>query len=228
MRDLSQPVLSVHVALGWPVGEEQVPSAALGVEDLGWLVPVTPMQPAFLTTNPPEAIGTRIHVIRGVKVMFDFDNAELYGVPTKALNQGVKRNRERFPEDFMFQLTTDELENWRSQIVTSNLAVKMGLRRPPYAFTEHRVTMLASVLKSDQAAQMSIRIVRAFVQLREMLAAHRDLTLRVDRIEQQQHTHASVIEILAEEIDNLKLPQAKPFKQPIGFKVLASGGGEVA
>ena len=160
--------------------------------------------------------------------MFDFDIAELYGVPTKALNQGVKRNRERFPEDFMFQLTTDELENWRSQIVTSNLAVKMGLRRPPYAFTEHGVTMLASVLKSDQAAQMSIRIVRAFVQLREMLAAHRDLTLRVDRIEQQQHTHASVIDILAEEIDNLKLPQAKPFKQPIGFKVLASGGGGVA
>ncbi len=88
---------------------------------------------------------------------------------TKALNQGVKRNVERFPEDFMFQLIKEELEDWRSQFVTSNPGDKMGLRRPPYAFTEHGVTVLASVLKSDQTAQMSIRIVRAFVQLRKML-----------------------------------------------------------
>ena len=158
--------------------------------------------------------------------MFDFDIAELYGVQTRALNQGVKRNLDRFPEDFMFQLSEEELENWRSQIVTSNLSAKMGLRRPPYLFTEHGVTMLASVLKSDQAIQMSIRIVRAFVQLREMLVAHRDLAVRVDRIEQEQKTHASVIDILAEEIDSLKLPAPEPPKRAIGFQALAFAGGD--
>ena len=155
--------------------------------------------------------------------MFDFDLAELYDVPTGALNQGVKRNLERFPEDFMFQLSKEELANWRSQIVMSNLSTKMGLRRAPYAFTEHGVAMLASVLKSGRAVQMSIRIVRAFVQLREVLAAHRDLAARVDRIEREQEIHASVIDILAEEIDGLKLPVAVPLKRPIGFQALASG-----
>ena len=202
------------------MGEEQVSLAALGVQDLDQFLPVSLMPAAIAIPNP---IGTRIHVIRSVKVMFDFDIAELYGVPTKALNQGVKRNVQRFPEDFMFQLTKEELEDWRSQFVTSNSGDKMGLRRPPYAFTEHGVTMLASVLKSDQAAQMSIRIVRAFVQLREMLVNHRELTLRVDRIEQQQNTHESVIDILIDEIDNLKLPQPKPFKGSLGFIALASG-----
>ena len=222
MRGLSQPRLPRHVAVVRPVGKEQISHAALGVEDLDQFVQVgLEMQEGTLIPNP---IGNRINVIRGVKVMFDFDIAELYGVPTKALNQGVKRNAERFPEDFMFQLTAEELEDWRSHFVTSNLAGKMGLRRAPYAFTEHGVTMLASVLKSDRAAQMSIRIVRAFVQLREMLVNHRELTLRVDRIEQKQNIHESVIDILAEEIDNLKLPQARPFKGQIGFKALASSG----
>jgi hypothetical protein len=144
--------------------------------------------------------------------------AELYAVPTKALNQAVKRNSERFPEDFMFQLSREELEDWRSQIVTSNLSVKMGLRRPPCAFTEHGVTMLASILKSSCAIQMSIRIVRAFVHLREMLAAHRDLALRMDRIEQEQQNHASVINILADEIDALKLPPPDPPKRTVRFQ----------
>ena len=217
---MSQPILPRDLALGRAVGEEQVSLAALGVQDLDQFLPVSLMPAAIAIPNP---IGTRIHVIRSVKVMFDFDIAELYGVPTKALNQGVKRNVQRFPEDFMFQLTREELEDWRSQFVTSNSGDKMGLRRPPYAFTEHGVTMLASVLKSDQAAQMSIRIVRAFVQLREMLVNHRELTLRVDRIEQQQNNHESVIDILIDEIDNLKLPQPKPFKGSLGFIALASG-----
>ena len=217
---MSQPILPRDLALGRAVGEEQVSLAALGVQDLDQFLPVSLMPAAIAIPNP---IGTRIHVIRSVKVMFDFDIAELYGVPTKALNQGVKRNVQRFPEDFMFQLTKEELEDWRSQFVTSNSGDKMGLRRPPYAFTEHGVTMLASVLKSDQAAQMSIRIVRAFVQLREMLVNHRELTLRVDRIEQQQNNHESVIDILIDEIDNLKLPQPKPFKGSLGFIALASG-----
>ena len=167
----------------------------------------------------PDQIGRRIHLVRGFKVMFDFDLADLYDVPTKVLIQGVKRNIERFPEDFMFQLSKEELENWRSHFVTSNLNAKMGLRRPPYAFTEHGVTMLASVLRSDRAVQMSIRVVRAFIQLRQMILADQlDLTARVDRLERQQEDQGSVINILAEEIDGLKLPPPDPPKRAFGFR----------
>jgi ORF6N domain len=103
---------------------------------------------------PLELIERRIYLIRGQKVMLDSDLAELYQVPTKALNQAVRRNPGRFPGDFMFQLTDEELENWRSQIVTSNPAARMGLRRPPYAFTELDA-MLSSVLNSDRAVEHS-------------------------------------------------------------------------
>lgn len=95
--------------------------------------------------------------------MLDSDLAELYQAPTFRLNEAVKRNRDRFPEDFMFQLTKEELENWRSQIAISNPGAKMGLRRPPYVFTEHGVAMLSSVLNSPRAVQMNILIVRAFI-----------------------------------------------------------------
>lgn len=168
--------------------------------------------------SPSTAIGPRIQLVRGQKVIFDFDIAELYGVATKALNQGVKRNPGRFPEDFMFQLNNEEYQNWRSHFVTSNPQAKMGLRRPPFAFTEHGVTMLASVLKSEQAVEMSIRIVRAFIQLREFVATQRDLAARVDRIEREQDNHTSVINILAEEIDALKAPPPEPPKRSIGFR----------
>lgn len=100
---------------------------------------------------PNETIEQRILLVRGHKVMLDRDLAELYAVPTKVLNQAVQRNRKRFPEDFMFQLSKDEFDDWRSQIVTSNPAAKMGLRRRPYAFTEQGVAMLSSVLHSDRA-----------------------------------------------------------------------------
>jgi hypothetical protein len=100
-------------------------------------------------------------------------------VLTKALNQAVKRNLDRFPEDFMFQLSKEEFEGWRSQIATSNPGAKMGIRRPPYAFTEHGVAMLASVLNSGRAVQMSILIVRAFVKLRELAATNKDLAGKV-------------------------------------------------
>jgi hypothetical protein len=113
---------------------------------------------AILPT-PVELIERRIYIIRGQKVMLDLDLAELYQVLTKALNQAVRRNLDRFPEDFMFRLTNDELENWRSQIVTSNPGARMGLRRPPFAFTEHGVAMLSSVLNSPRAVQMSIVII---------------------------------------------------------------------
>ena len=107
--------------------------------------------------------------------MLDADLAELYGVTTKRLNEQVKRNRNRFPEEFMFQLTKEELENWRSQIATSNPAVKMGLRRRPYAFTEYGAVMLANVLKSPTAVEVSILVVKAFIRMRQLLVSQKGL-----------------------------------------------------
>src|SRR5579871_1891317 len=120
-------------------------------------------QPAASASGPPvampvEAITRHIYLIRGNKVMLSPDLADLYQVETRALIQAVKRNIDRFPEDFMFQLTKKELENWRSQIVISIPGAKMGLRRPPYAFTELGVAMLSSVLNSDRAIRMNIAI----------------------------------------------------------------------
>jgi ORF6N domain len=102
-------------------------------------------------TSLHQPLETLIHVVRGRRVMFDADLAALYEVPTKALNQAMRRNLERFPEDFAFQLSKEDLENWRSQIVTSNSSAKMALRRPPYAFTQEGIAMLSSVLRSGRA-----------------------------------------------------------------------------
>ena len=116
-----------------------------------------------------QLIQSRIYEIRGQKVMLDFDLAEMYEVETRALNQAVKRNIERFPEDFMFQLTKEETLNWKSQIVMSN-SIKMGMRRSPYAFTELGVAMLSSVLNSKAAIQINMSIMRAFVAIRQLIA----------------------------------------------------------
>jgi hypothetical protein len=110
---------------------------------------------------PTERIERAILLIRGNKVMLDSDLASLYGVETKVLNQAVKRNLDRFPEDFMFQLSSEEFENWRSQIVTSNPAARMGLRRKPYAFTEQGVAMLSSVLRNSRAVAVTASLFRA-------------------------------------------------------------------
>ena len=156
--------------------------------------------------------------------MFDADLASLYDVPTKALNQALRRNRERFPEDFAFQLSKEDLENWRSQFVTSNPSAKMGLRRPPYAFTQEGIAMLSSVLRSDRAVKMNIAIMRAFVRLRELMSAHEDIAARVEKLERGQERAASVIEVLVEDIDRLsrrvekiKSPAASYAKRRIGF-----------
>jgi hypothetical protein len=160
-------------------------------------------------------IDRQIHLVRGHKVMLDTTLAELYGVPTKALNQAVRRNRRRFPEDFMFGLTREELTALRSQIVTSNEG-RGGRRTLPFAFTELGVAMLSSVLRSERAIQMNIAIMRTFVRLREMIAAHKELAARIDRIEANQGQHASVISLLVEEIEAMKaLPP--PSKKKIGF-----------
>ena len=129
----------------------------------------------------------------------------------------VKRNHDRFPEDFMFQLNKRELENWRSQIVTSNPAAKMGLRRPPYAFTEHGVAMLSAVLHSDRAVQMSILIVRAFVKFREMLATHKDLARKMEEPERQQKEHGCQLAAVYSIVKKLIDVPAKP-QNPIGFR----------
>ena len=132
-----------------------------------------------------DDIENKIIVIRNKQVILDRDIAALYGVETKVLNQAVKRNSERFPEEFMFQLSSEEFSNWKSQFVTSN-ADKMGLRRPPYAFTEQGVAMLSAVLKSDTAVKVSIQIINAFVSMRRFLLSNAQVFHRLDNLELKQ------------------------------------------
>jgi hypothetical protein len=163
---------------------------------------------------PAERVARQIFVIRGQKVMLDTDLAELYQVPTKRMNEQVRRNLARFPEDFMFQLTDRETEVLRSQFATSSWG---GRRYLPYVFTEHGVAMLSSVLSSKRAVQMSILIIRAFVKLREMLASHKDLAVRLAKMERVQKRHGSVITILAEELQEMKRLPPPPARR-IGFR----------
>jgi hypothetical protein len=171
-------------------------------------------QAAQLVQVPGEVVERRIYLVRGIKVMLDSDLARLYGVTTGNLNLAVRRNAERFPADFMFQLTEEELQNL---ILQSARASWGGRRQLPFAFTEHGVAMLSAVLRSQRAVEMSILVVRAFVKLREMVASNRDLAARMEKLEDSQREHASVINILAEEIDMLKMLPATPSKR-IGFQ----------
>jgi hypothetical protein len=134
--------------------------------------------------------------------MLDTDLAALYEVETKVLNQASRRNMDRFPEDFMFQLSIEEAESLRSRIVTSK-AGRGGRRYLPYAFTEHGVVMLSSVLRSRRAVQMNIFIVRAFVRLRELIAGNKTLAARIEKLERGHANAASMIEVLVEDIDLL-------------------------
>jgi len=161
-----------------------------------------------------QLVDRRIYMIRGQKVMLDADLAELDQVPTKCVNEQVQRNRGRFPKDFMFRLSAAEARNLRSQIATSSWG---GRRNLPFAFTEHGVAMLSAVLASERAVKMSVVIIRAFVRMRELLANHKELALRVQRIEDVQHRQMSVITILADEIEELKLVPAPAPKRRIGF-----------
>ena len=164
-----------------------------------------------------ESIARRILLIRGQKVMLDTDLAALYEVPTSALNQAVRRNLDRFPADFMFQLNKAELRNWKSQIVISNPGAKMAIRRPPLAFTEQGVAMLSSVLHSRRAVQVNVAIMRAFVQLRLILATHRDLAEKLRTMEKKYDKQfKAVFEILR----HLMPPLIAPPKIPIGFAPL--------
>jgi phage regulator Rha-like protein len=173
----------------------------------------------------PRPIESLIHVIRGQKVMVDADLATLYGVQTGALNQAVRRNIARFPEDFAFRLSKTEFENWKSQSVISNPSAKMALRQAPFVFTQEGVAMLSAVLRSDRAVQMSIAIVRTFVRMRELMAANKEIAARVEKLERGHDRTASVIEVLIEDIDRLardvKDLKALPpvTKRRIGFVV---------
>ncbi len=135
-----------------------------------------------------QNIQNKIYTIRNLQVMLDRDLAELYQVETKALNQAVKRNIDRFPEDFMFQLSNEEFDNWRSQFVTSK-SDKMGLRRAPYAFTEQGVSMLSSVLKSKVAIDISVKIIRTFVSMRKIITSNSLMFERFERIENKLSLH---------------------------------------
>jgi hypothetical protein len=183
---------------------------------------------AKATTRPgkhiaaPRPVESLIPVIRNQKVMLDIDLAALYGVATKAFNQAIKRNAARFPEDFMFRLDDREAAVLRSQIVTAS---KRNIRYQPLAFTEHGVAMLSAVLHSDRAIQMSIDIIRAFVRLRQLIENNKDIAARVEKLEKGHSRAASVIEVLAEDIDRLahqvKEMKALPpvTKRKIGFRL---------
>lgn len=175
---------------------------------------------------PNERIISKIFYIRKKKVMFDRDLAELYGVETKVLNQAVKRNRERFPVDFMFQLSLNEANLWwsqfaalnrkkgrlRSQIVTSK---KGGRRYLPYVFTEQGVAMLSSVLKSQRAVQVNIAIMRTFVKLREILLTNKELREKIEKMEKK---YDEKFKIVFEVIKKLIINEQKP-KNSIGFEI---------
>lgn len=164
-----------------------------------------------------EIIRNKIFLIRGKKVMIDRDLAFLYGVETRALNQAVKRNLQRFPDDFMFQITKEETKNWKSQIVISDKE-KMGLRKRPLAFTEHGILMLSSVLNSEKAIQVNIQIMRAFTQLRRMLLTNRDLKRKIEEMERKYDKQFSIV---FQAIKQLLEPPAPKPKPPIGFHVYA-------
>ncbi|MFZ5524806.1 MAG: ORF6N domain-containing protein [Pseudomonadota bacterium] len=161
-----------------------------------------------------EKIESRIFVIRGQKVMLDADLAELYGVETKRLNEQVRRNSERFPEDFMLQLTAEEFENLKSQFATSSWG---GRRKLPFAFTEHGAIMAASVLNSTRAIEISVHVVRAFVHLRELVSTHKELSQKLNQLERKVGAHDRAIAELIDAIRQLMTPLDPKKKRPIGF-----------
>lgn len=168
---------------------------------------------------PDEVITNKIYLIREQKVMLDRDLAELYKVETKQLKRQVRRNIERFPEDFMFQLNNEEFTNWRSQFGTSKISDKMGLRYAPYAFTEQGVAMLSSVLNSQTAIKVNIQIIRVFTKLRQLFTANLSLKLEIEEIKKKLSHQNKNIELVFSYLDELlekkenQIPRTK-----IGYK----------
>jgi hypothetical protein len=180
-----------------------------------------------LISVPVEIVENSILLIRGLKVMLDRDLARLYGVDAKVLNQAVKRNLDRFPEDFMFQLTFEETQAWSKEIANArlrsqNVTLKSGrgqhVKYRPYAFTEHGILMLSSVLRSDRAVQVNIQIMRTFVRLRELMASNAELTRRLDDLESN---YDGKFKVVFTAIRQLMSPATSRRKQ-IGFRPKAS------
>ena len=168
-----------------------------------------------------STIKGKIYQVRGKNVMLDRDLAELYSVQTRTLNQAVRRNIKRFPDDFMFQLTKPEMQNWVSQIVIPNHK-KMGLRIPPLAFTEMGVAMLSSVLNSELAIMVNINIIRVFAKLKTLLASYDDILLKIEQLQLKDSEHDNNIQLIFEYLKNLEQDRKdnEDFRQRkrIGFK----------
>jgi hypothetical protein len=164
-----------------------------------------------------DVVSSRIREIRGQRVILDRDLAEVYGVPTKHLNQQLKRNRAKFPSDFAFKLTAQEVTSLRSQFVTSNMG-RGGARWLPWAFTEHGAIMAATILNSPRAIEMSVFVVRAFIELRTQLAIRDSLAKRLDQIERKLLRHDSALQELYREIKALRGIAKDSDPTPIGFR----------
>ena len=171
--------------------------------------------------EPVEQIESRILLVRGQKVMLDTDLAELYGISTGRFNQQVRRNRDRFPSDFMFQLMNQEVERLRSQIAISigetREAGRGGRRYLPHAFTEHGAIMAATILNSPRATEVSVFVVRAFVRLREMVVANKELSKKLDELEHRVSHHDEAITGIVKAIRELATPSEPKPKRRIGF-----------
>ena len=171
------------------------------------------------TILPDERIMTKIYLIRGQKVMIDIDLSELYNVETRRINEQVKRNLKRFPPDFMFQLSEQETRILMSHFATSSWG---GSRKLPYAFTEHGVLMLSSVLSSDRAIEVNIRIMRIFIRFRQILTENTDLREAIERLEKKTENNTKNIEVVFQYLDELLVKEEKTKEKPrklIGYKL---------
>ena len=166
---------------------------------------------------PDELVINKIYLIRGQKVMVDRDLAKLYGVPTKAFNQAVKRNAERFPGDFMFRLTKKEWESLRSQIVTLEIGRGKYPKYLPYVFTEQGVAMLSSVLNSETAIRVNIQIIRVFTKMRELLLTHKDILLQLEKMEKKLTGHDEDLQLIFQYLKQLLNPPQLP-RNKVGFR----------
>ena len=177
------------------------------------------MEKDVMQIGPLEQIEERIYALRGKRVMLDSDLADLYGVTTKRLNEQVGRNAERFPEDFAFKLTKQEVANLRSQIATSSGSLRAhgGRRYQPRVFTEHGAIMAAAVLNSPRAVEVSVFVVRAFVKLRELAMAHKEIGQKLNELERKVAGHDQAIASLINAIRELMAPPEPKKKRSIGF-----------
>lgn len=169
---------------------------------------------------PDEAVISKIYEIRGQKVMIDRDLAELYGVETRRLKEQVRRNKDRFPEDFMFEMNKEEFTEWR-KIAPISEKDKQGLRYAPFCFTEHGVLMLSSVLNSKQAIQVNIQIMRVYTKMKQMLITHQDLLIKMNELESKVSNHDKSIKQVFAYLKQFVKEQEEP-RETIGFKTKGS------